>query len=143
MLRSLRSRRAAALAGSLALGALAGCGDDPHFDADQYQIITTSVVLRDNANAAFLNQPETWLYEVSAYVPSFCSPTSTTTATNGRRTVQVNWTGCAYGGRDLVGELEYVGDGEYEGLLHVTFPLNGTDTEFDVWFNLVPHAPPP
>lgn len=125
----------------LALGlvpSLGGCGDSPHFDAKQYQIVITSAVLQSAASAGFLQQPETWLFKTESYTPLFCTNGATTTATSGASSVLIDWHGCAYGGSDLVGELEYAGKGEYEGLVDVTFTLNGSETLLPTWVRLVP-----
>jgi hypothetical protein len=144
------SRSGPVLATALAALAvsLSGCGDDPHFDHAQYQIVVTSGVLRDYASAGSLKQGENWLFEPTAdfpafYEPGFCSGTKTTTPGNGQRTVTIDWHGCAILGQDIVGELEYVGGGAYEGLVSVTFDLEGTTTTIDTWLALEPNALPP
>ncbi len=133
----LRPRRYGA---AVALGVpllLVGCPDEPHFDAEGYQLVTQSIVMRDYAGAGGFSQGENWLQPFADYEPQFCS-TRTTTVQDGEREVAIDWHGCFVGGTDFVGVFEYVGNGEYEGLIDVTVNLQGGPTTFGVVLRLEP-----
>lgn len=137
--RPLETPRLVLLA-ALSTGLAIGCGEAPAFDAEAYEVVTTSSVLVGSGASGWA-QGENWAQPFNAYVPGFCDATvSSTTVTEGGRVVIADWHACSSGASDIVGPLESVGGGAYEGLLEVTVRIRNVPTVLGLVLRLEPRS---